>query len=73
MYLFGGSGRVITLSELLLAGKVALITGAASGIGETSAVVFAQHGARVALADIDREGGIETVTAVERRRRSALH
>ncbi len=60
------------MSEPLLAGKVALITGAASGIGETAAVVFAQHGARVALADINREGGIETVAAVEKSGGEAL-
>jgi NAD(P)-dependent dehydrogenase (short-subunit alcohol dehydrogenase family) len=57
---------VITVSDLLLSGKVVLITGAASGIGATAAVAFAEHGARVALADINREGGIETVTTVEK-------
>jgi NAD(P)-dependent dehydrogenase (short-subunit alcohol dehydrogenase family) len=39
-----------------LAGKVALITGAASGIGRAAAVMFAEAGARVALTDLDKAG-----------------
>ena len=45
-----------------LEGKVAIITGAASGIGRASAILFAREGARIALADVDREGG-EAVAA----------
>src|SRR5438045_1329010 len=40
-----------------LAGKVALVTGAASGIGLAIARDFAGHGIKVTLADIDRERG----------------
>ena len=40
-----------------LAGKVAFITGAASGIGQAIARRFVAEGARVALADIDEAGG----------------
>ncbi len=39
-----------------LSGKVAIVTGAASGIGAGTAVVFAEHGARLVLVDRDGEG-----------------
>ena len=39
-----------------LSGKVALVTGAASGIGRASALVLAGEGARVACADLNSEG-----------------
>jgi NAD(P)-dependent dehydrogenase (short-subunit alcohol dehydrogenase family) len=40
-----------------LDGKVAVITGAASGIGRRTAEVFAEDGAMVVLADLDEERG----------------
>ena len=45
-----------------LEGKVAVITGAASGIGRATAELFAQRGAMVVVADINTEGG-EAVAA----------
>ena len=49
----------------LVDGKVAVITGAASGIGRTTAGTFADHGASVVVADVDVEGGEGTVEAIE--------
>ncbi len=47
-------------------GKVALITGAASGIGRAAAELFALRGARVLVCDIDEAGGQETVARIDR-------
>ena len=49
----------------LLDGKVALITGAASGQGRAASVLFAEHGARIAVIDINDDGARETVGLVE--------
>src|SRR6266851_7891635 len=47
-----------------LAGKVAFVTGAASGLGRAIALRFAAEGARVALADIDAAGGHAVATQI---------
>jgi NAD(P)-dependent dehydrogenase (short-subunit alcohol dehydrogenase family) len=44
--------------------KVALITGAGSGIGRESALLFAREGAEVAVVDVNDQGGWETVEMV---------
>ena len=48
----------------LVEGKVALVTGAGSGIGRGSAMVFAREGANVAVADVNEELGAETVELI---------
>lgn len=48
-------------------GKVALVTGAARGLGRVTARAFAQEGARVVVADIDERGGKETLAALRAR------
>jgi len=46
-----------------LQGKVAIITGAADGIGQAAAVLFAREGARLVLADVN-EGGLKKTLAL---------
>ncbi|KDE58733.1 short-chain dehydrogenase [Halostagnicola sp. A56] len=45
----------------LLEDDTAIVTGAASGIGRTTAKTFANNGAAVVVADVDEDGGAETV------------
>jgi len=45
-------------------GKVAIVTGAASGIGRATATLLGEHGARVIVADINSTGGMETVYSI---------
>jgi 3-hydroxybutyrate dehydrogenase len=47
-----------------LAGKVAIVTGAASGIGKGIAATFAKEGARVAIADIDKSAADATAREI---------
>ena len=48
-----------------LKGKVAVITGAGSGIGRAAALLFAQEGAAVVAADVQAEAAEETARAIE--------
>jgi NAD(P)-dependent dehydrogenase (short-subunit alcohol dehydrogenase family) len=53
--------------------KVALITGASSGIGRETALLFAREGACVVVADVEDQAGHETVSAIERQKGRAAY
>src|SRR3982750_1792875 len=54
------------------AGKVAFVTGAASGIGRAAALAFAREGASAVAADVSEEGNQETARLIEERGGRAL-
>src|SRR5213596_3124938 len=47
-------------------GKVAFVTGAASGIGRAAALAFAREGASVVVADVSEEKNLETARMIEK-------
>ncbi len=49
----------------MLRGKVALITGGNAGIGQATAILFAQHSASIAVADFRAENSAETQKAIK--------
>lgn len=48
-----------------LSGKVALVTGAGSGIGESCAILYAAKGAKVIVSDVNEKGGAATVQKIK--------
>lgn len=50
--------------EQFLKEKVALVTGASSGIGRATAILYAKHGAKVVVSDVNEKGGLETVKMI---------
>jgi NAD(P)-dependent dehydrogenase (short-subunit alcohol dehydrogenase family) len=52
------------MAEKELDGRVAIVTGAAMGIGKSSATLLAREGAQVVLADIDAEAGERTTAEI---------
>ncbi|NEU30996.1 glucose 1-dehydrogenase [bacterium LRH843] len=52
--------------------KVTIITGAGSGIGRETALLFAKEGAKVIVADVNETGGNETVQEIEANNGEAL-
>lgn len=51
---------------MLLKDKVAVITGAGRGIGKSTALLFAEHGAKILLADIDEAPAKETLDEIKK-------
>jgi NAD(P)-dependent dehydrogenase (short-subunit alcohol dehydrogenase family) len=56
----------------LFDGKVSLVTGGGSGIGQAACYLYAREGARVVVSDIDEKGGNETVDAIRRMNGDAI-
>ena len=52
------------MSGGLLEGRVAIITGAGAGMGEETAVLFAENGARILVCDYSEAGGMSTVERI---------
>ncbi|HYV55150.1 MAG TPA: SDR family oxidoreductase [Chitinophagaceae bacterium] len=52
--------------EKMFENKVVIVTGGGSGIGQATAILYAQGGAKVIVSDIDEKGGQETVASIKK-------
>ena len=52
--------------EKMFENKVVIVTGGGSGIGQATAVLYAQGGAKVIVSDIDEKGAQETVASIKK-------
>src|SRR2546425_5366716 len=66
------SRRMDTHGRADFTGKVAFVTGAASGIGRAAALAFAREGASVVVADVSEQGNQETARMIEEQGGRAL-
>lgn len=56
----------------LFDGKVAVVTGGGSGIGQAACYLYAREGAKVVVSDIDETGGNETCRAIQEMKGDAI-
>jgi NAD(P)-dependent dehydrogenase (short-subunit alcohol dehydrogenase family) len=49
----------------LFDGKVVMVTGGSSGVGQAACHLYAREGAKVVVSDVDEKGGQETVQAIQ--------
>ena len=55
-----------------LTGKVAIVTGGASGIGQATAVLYAAHGAKVVVSDVHEQAGNDVVAGIKQKGGDAI-
>ena len=62
----GGLSPVGELLTMEISGKVVVITGGGQGIGRGTALEFAREGAKVVIADIDKEAGKAVISEIQK-------
>ena len=64
--------RAEKLERQMLSDKTIIVTGASSGIGHASAMLFAANNARVVIADIDEERGVQVESEIKKQGGNAI-